>query len=76
MTQPPLILLSLQTFFTDSRAQRKELAILKELCLGHFSHDNLCTVLDVSTDAAPIHNFRGKSYDLTVLQYWRSRDLY
>ena len=48
-----------QTFFSESRAQDKELAVLKELSSGHFRHDNLCAVLAVSTHRAPVTTWRG-----------------
>ena len=48
-----------QTFFRESKTQLKELAILKQLCEGHFAHDNVCKILDVSLDKAPVTDLRG-----------------
>ena len=50
---------SIQTFFSEGASQRKELAVLRELCEGHFNHDNLCRVLDVSLDRAPVLSWKG-----------------
>ena len=33
--------------------------MLRELCEGHFNHDNLCRVLDVSIDRAPVLSWKG-----------------
>ena len=33
--------------------------MLRELCEGHFNHDNLCRVLDVSLDRAPVLSWKG-----------------
>lgn len=49
----------LQTFFSEGASQQKELAVLRELCVGHFHHDNLCRVLDVSLDRAPVLSWNG-----------------
>ena len=49
----------LQTFTCDSDTQCKELSILKTLCDGHFNHENLCTVLDVCVDRAPVTTTTG-----------------
>ena len=50
--------LCLQTFFQENKSQ-KELNVLKELSLGHFRHDNLCAVLDICVDRAPVLSWRG-----------------
>lgn len=50
---------SIQTFFSEGASQQKELAVLRELCEGHFNHDNLCRVLDVSLDRAPVLSWKG-----------------
>lgn len=44
----------IKTFFVENKDQLKELAILKEFVEGHFEHDNLCQVLDVSLKKAPV----------------------
>ena len=33
--------------------------MLRELCEGHFNHDNLCRVLHVSLDRAPVLSWKG-----------------
>lgn len=48
-----------QTFFSENASQRKELAVLKKLCEGHFHHDNLCRVLDTSLERVPVVSWRG-----------------
>ena len=53
-TPPPV-----QTFFSEGASQQKELAVLRELCEGHFNHDNLCRVLHVSLDRAPVLSWKG-----------------
>ena len=45
---------NLQTFFQENSAEEKELSVLKRLKDGHFSHENLCAVLDVSLKHAPV----------------------
>ena len=52
-------LICIQTFFKESKTQLKELAILKQLCEGHFAHDNVCKVFDVSLDKAAVTDSRG-----------------
>ena len=44
----------IKTFFVENKDQLKELAILKEFVKGHFDHENLCQVLDVSLHKAPV----------------------
>ena len=44
----------IKTFFVENKDQLKELAILKEFVDGHFDHENLCQVLDVSLKKAPV----------------------
>ena len=44
----------IKTFFVENKDQLKELAILKEFVRGHFDHENLCQVLDVSLNKAPV----------------------
>lgn len=48
-----------QTFFYEKSAQQ-ELAILKEMTLGKFRHENLCTVLHVCVDKAPVRSATGE----------------
>ncbi len=43
----------------ENASQQKELAILKQLCDGHFQHDNVCRVLDVSISKAPVTTSSG-----------------
>ena len=50
-----------QTFFQESPAEEKELSVLKQLRDGHFSHENLCTVLDVSLKHAPVSRRDGNN---------------
>ena len=52
--------LIVQTFFRENASQRKELDILKKLSAGNFCHDNLCAILDVCSDRAPVSDWRGK----------------
>lgn len=44
----------IKTFFVENKDQLKELSILKEFVKGHFDHENLCQVLDVSLTKAPV----------------------
>ncbi len=48
-----------QTFFFEGSAQR-ELAILKEMTSGKFRHENLCTVLHVCVEKAPVQSHSGE----------------
>ena len=48
-----------QTFFHESPAEERELSVLKRLKDGHFSHENLCAVLDVSLKHAPVSRIDG-----------------
>ncbi|XP_064393734.1 uncharacterized protein LOC135341165 [Halichondria panicea] len=68
----------LKTFFYEKSAQQ-ELAILKEMTLGKFRHENLCTVLHVCVDKAPVRSATGKllthsSY--VVFEYCSGTDLF
>lgn len=69
----------LKTFFRESKTQLKELAILKQLCEGHFAHDNVCKILDVSLDKAPVTDVRGKLVDAmryVVFEYCSGSDIF
>ena len=69
----------LKTFFKESKTQLKELAILKQLCEGHFAHDNVCKVFDVSLDKASVTDSRGKLVDTmryVVFEYCSGSDMF
>ena len=59
LSPSPLPLLFLKTFICDSENQRKELAVLKELCDGHFNHENICSILDVCVKKSPVTTVQG-----------------
>jgi serine/threonine protein kinase len=68
-----------KTFLSDSDSQHKELAILKELCDGHFEHENLCRVLDVCVHRAPVTNPTGDLVThlrYVVFEYCSGSDLF
>ena len=52
------LLAIMQTFFRE-KVSKNELDILKKLSAGNFCHDNLCAILDVCTERAPIVSWRG-----------------
>ena len=56
-----------QTFFSENHSQRKELEVLKQLCEREFHHDNVCAVLDVSLERAPVMNLAGRQTPYTLL---------
>lgn len=69
----------LKTFFRENASQEKELAILKKLSQGRFSHDNICAVLDVCTEKAPVLAWSGEVImhsPYVVFEYCSGSDLF
>lgn len=69
----------LKTFFHENQSQQKELSILKKLFLGQFSHENLCAVLDVCVDRAPVLSWSGDVIfhsQYVVFEYCSGTDLF
>ncbi|CAI8032069.1 Cell division protein kinase 2 homolog CRK1 [Geodia barretti] len=68
-----------KTFICDSENQRKELAVLKELCDGHFNHENICSILDVCVKKSPVTTVQGEligSLRFVVFEYCSGSDLF
>ena len=58
----------IKTFFVENKDQIKELTILKEFVDGHFEHDNLCRVLNVSLKKASVMSGQSNTAPKFLLQ--------